>query len=120
MNLTPPLFTIIIPTRNRSEYLYHSLKTCITQDYENLEIIVSDDFSTDNTKQMVDKFIKSDNRIRYITPSNERNVGMLENFEFALNHVKPGFVLALGGDDGLMPNSVSKMWGILKNTGQGF
>ena len=118
MNLTPPLFTIIIPTRNRSEYLYHSLKTCITQDYENLEIIVSDDFSTDNTKQMVDKFIKSDNRIRYITPSNESNVGMLENFEFALNHVKPGFVLALGGDDGLMPNSVSKMWGILKNTGQ--
>ncbi len=38
-------FTIIIPTKDRAQYLEQTLKTCTNQDYENLEIIVSDDGS---------------------------------------------------------------------------
>ena len=113
-----PLFTVIIPVRNRSTCLYHTLRTCSNQDYENLEIIVSDDYSTDDTKEMLMAFIKLDPRIKYVRPSEVKNVGMLENFEFALNQVKEGFVIALGGDDGLMPNSISKMWEILSKTGR--
>lgn len=111
-----PLFTVIIPVRNRASYLYHTLRTCCNQDYENFEIIVSDDYSTDNTKDMVLGFNKLDRRIKYVTPSEVKNVGMLENFEFALNQTKDGFVIALGGDDALMPNCISKMWDILSKT----
>lgn len=111
-----PLFTVIIPVRNRSSYLYHTLKSCINQDYENLEIIVSDDFSTDDTREMVYKLARLDNRIKYVIPNEFENVGMLENFEFALKSVKSGYVIALGGDDALMPNSISKMWEILNTT----
>lgn len=111
-----PLFTVIIPVRNRSSYLYQTLRTCTNQDYENIEIIVSDDFSTDDTKEMVLQYSKLDSRIKYVIPNEVKNVGMLENFEFALNHVNDGFVIALGGDDGLMPNSISKMWDILSKT----
>lgn len=115
-DLSKPRFTVIIPVRNRSSYLYQTLRTCSNQDYVNLEIIVSDDYSTDDTKEMVEAFIKLDPRIKYIRPSDVENVGMLDNFEFALNHVKEGFVIALGGDDGLMPNSILKMWEILQET----
>lgn len=111
-----PLFTVIIPTKDRAEYLYHTLRTCANQDYENLEIIVSDDGSQDNTKEIVLEAARKDSRIRYISPGS--GVGMLENFEFALNHVKPGYVFALGGDDGLLPNCIRRMRDILFETQQ--
>ncbi len=109
-----PLFTAIIPTKDRAEYLHHTLRTCSNQDYENLEIIVSDDGSSDNTEAVVQEAARKDSRIRYITPG---SVGMRDNFEFALDHVKPGYVIALGGDDGILPYGISNMWRALEETG---
>ncbi|MBA4277228.1 MAG: hypothetical protein C0430_10750 [Flavobacterium sp.] len=108
-------FTVIIPTKDRAQYLYQTLKTCTNQDYENLEIIVSDDGSSDNSREIVEEAARKDPRVRLISPGS--GVGMLDNFEFALNHVKSGFVIALGGDDGLMPNSIVRMRDILVETG---
>jgi glycosyltransferase involved in cell wall biosynthesis len=109
-----PLFTVIIPTKDRAEYLRHTLRTCSNQEYENLEIIVSDDGSSDNTRAVVLEAARQDERIRYITPG---SVGMRDNFEFALDHVKPGYVIALGGDDGILPYGISHMWRVLEETG---
>jgi len=109
-----PLFTVIIPTKDRAEYLHHTLRTCSNQDYENLEVIVSDDGSSDNTKEVVLAAAQKDTRIRYVTPG---SVGMRDNFEFALDHVKSGYVLALGGDDGILPYGISQMWRALQETG---
>jgi glycosyltransferase involved in cell wall biosynthesis len=108
------LFTVIIPTKDRAEYLHHTLRTCSNQEYENLEIIVSDDGSSDNTEAVVLDAARKDSRIRYITPG---SVGMRDNFEFALDHVKPGYVIALGGDDGILPYGISRMWRALEETG---
>lgn len=109
-----PLFTVIIPTKDRAEYLHHTLRTCSNQDYENLEVIVSDDGSSDNTKEVVLEAARKDSRIKYITPG---SVGMRDNFEFALDQVKPGYVIALGGDDGVLPYGISRMWQALDETG---
>jgi glycosyltransferase involved in cell wall biosynthesis len=111
-----PLFTVIIPTKDRAAYLYHTLRTCSMQDYENLEVIVSDDGSTDNSREVVEEAARRDPRIRLVSPG--AGVGMLENFEFALNQVKPGFVIALGGDDGLVPYGISGMRDALQATGK--
>lgn len=110
-----PLFTVIIPTENRAEYLHHTLRTCMLQNYENLEVLVSDDGSTDNTREVVEDASRRDSRIRYITPG--ARVGMLDNFEYALRQVKPGFVIALGGDDGLLPDGIAGMNEVLRDTG---
>ena len=111
-----PLFTVIIPTKDRAEYLYHTLRTCSNQDYENLEVIVSDDGSSDNTKAVVLEAARKDPRIRYVTPGS--SLGMRDNFEFALDRVKPGYVIALGGDDGILPYGISGMWRTLQGTGK--
>lgn len=110
-----PRFTVIIPAKDRAEYLHHTLRTCSLQDYDNLEIIVSDDGSTDNTREVVEEAARKDQRVRYVSPG--VGVGMLDNFEFALDQVKPGYVIALGGDDGLLPYGISGMRDILQNTG---
>ena len=114
--ISTPLFTVIIPAKDRSFYLEQTLRTCSLQDYQNLEIIVSDDGSSDDTKKMVEESAKKDNRIRYISPG--KNVGMRDNFEFALSQVRPGYVLALGADDGLLPYGISGMNHLLQSTGK--
>jgi hypothetical protein len=115
-----PLFTVIIPAKDRAEYLYHTLRTCSLQDYDNLEIIVSDDGSTDPTREVVEEAARKDPRIRYVSPGAGpgSSVGMRDNFEFALNQVKPGYVIALGADDGLMPYGIRGMLEALQATGQ--
>lgn len=109
-----PLFTVIIPVKNRGVFLEHTLRTCMIQDYPNFEIIVSDDNSTDNTKEVVENAMKLDSRIIFF--SHNPGLGMRDNFEFALGQVKPGYVIALGGDDGLIPGSISRMYNILTET----
>jgi glycosyltransferase involved in cell wall biosynthesis len=112
--MTKPKFTVILPVKNRAEYLGHTLRTCILQEYENLQIIVSDDASTDETKKIVERLIQEDNRIKYYR--HETPIGMRENFEFAINQVNSGYLIALGGDDGLLPEGIENMYRILKDT----
>jgi len=85
------------------------------QNYEPLEVLVSDDGSTDNTREVVENASRLDCRIHYLKPSS--GVGMLNNFEYALQQVKPGFVIALGGDDGLLPDGIKDMRDTLRDTG---
>ncbi|MGA3287079.1 MAG: glycosyltransferase family 2 protein [Bacteroidota bacterium] len=106
-------YTVIIPTRERAETLYHTLRTVVEQEYDNLNIIVSDNFSQDNTKDVVTSF--SDSRIRYINTG--RRMSMSENFEFGLNHVSEGFVMFIGDDDGLLPGAIRRVNAIVEKTG---
>lgn len=110
-----PRFSVIIPQRNRSEYLIHTLRTCMMQDYPNFEIIVGDDCSDDNSVELVRELQKKDSRIKLL--AHEHHVGMRINFELALNEVKDGYVMALGGDDGLTPRAIWRMYEIIQKTG---
>jgi glycosyltransferase involved in cell wall biosynthesis len=109
-----PLFTVIIPQKNREEFIAHTLKTCMIQDYPNFEIIVSDDCSEDNSVGVIKELAKIDSRIKLF--AHQKHLGMRENFEFALHQVKSGYVISLGGDDGLVPGSIWKMYNILTFT----
>jgi glycosyltransferase involved in cell wall biosynthesis len=109
-----PRFTVIIPSRNRARFLAHTLRTCMMQDYDNMEVIVADDGSTENNREIVEHAAQRDPRIRYLP--NAWGPGMRDNFEFALTQVQPGYVIALGGDDGLLPGGLSGMQRLLHET----
>lgn len=111
-----PCFTVIIPQKDRAEYIGHTLKTCMIQDYPNFEIIVSDDCSEDNSVEVISELATRDSRIKLF--AHKKHLGMRDNFEFALSQVKPGYVIALGGDDGLTPGCIWRMYEILKETGR--
>lgn len=115
MNNELPFFSVIIPSKNRAEYIGATIRTCMMQDYPNLEIIVSDDCSTDNSVAIIEELAAKDNRIKLF--AHKKHLGMRDNFEFALNQVKPGYVMALGGDDGLTPGCIRRMYEILRDTG---
>lgn len=95
-------FTVVIPTRDRVDTLEWSLKTCLCQNYDELEIIVSDNASQDRTADFMKSI--SDPRVRYCNTG--KRLGMSQNWEFALSHVKDGFVFFMGDDDGLLPDAI--------------
>lgn len=111
-----PWFTVIIPQKDRAEYIGHTLKTCMIQDYPKFEIIVSDDCSEDDSVEVIKALAELDHRIKLF--AHKDHLGMHDNFEFALNQVKPGYVIALGGDDGLIPGCIWRMYEIIKETGR--
>jgi len=107
-------FSVVIPTRERADTLYHTIRTCVSQDYDNLEIIVSDNASNDNTRDVVLSF--KDKRITYINTG--KRISMSDNFEFALSHVKTeGYVIYIGDDDGLLPNAIHDINAVIVDTG---
>ena len=101
--MLPLHFTVIIPTRDRCETLPYTLQSCLAQTYENFSIIVSDNASQDETRQIVASFDHP--RLRYINPG--RRLSMSANFDFALSAAEgDGFVTCIGDDDGLMPGAL--------------
>ena len=106
-------YSVIIPTRERADTLYHTLRTMVEQSYDNLEIIVSDNCSQDNTQEVVKSF--SDPRLKYLNTG--KRVSMSENFEFGLSHVNEGFVMFIGDDDGLLPGAIERVNTIVEETG---
>lgn len=105
-------FTIIVPTRERCETLYHTLRICLNQTYQNYEILVSDNYSQDDTKKIVHSF--DNEKIHYINTG--KRVSMSENFEFALSHVSDGYLMFIGDDDGMLPNSLEYVNDIINKT----
>lgn len=99
-----PLVSIGISTYNRADgYLREALESARAQDYENLEIIVSDNGSTDHTAEYVSGL--DDPRIRFVRQ--ERNLGANANFNACLEQARGAYFLLLHDDDVLDPDFVS-------------
>ncbi|MDI1254299.1 glycosyltransferase family A protein [Thermomonas sp.] len=107
-----PRINVIIPTRERADTLVHALRTVVQQDYDDVQIIVSDNFSQDQTRQVVESF--GDSRIRYLNTG--RRISMSHNWEFALSHVTHGWVTFLGDDDGLLPGGLERIGALIGQT----
>jgi len=104
-------FTVVIPTRERARTLGATLRTCVSQASDDLDILVSDNFSGDDTRAVVESF--GDPRIRYVNTG--ARVSMTRNWEFALQHVREGYVTFIGDDDGLMPDAIRDVSELLRN-----
>jgi chlorobactene glucosyltransferase len=63
---SPPLVSVMIPARNEEKNIRRILNSMVKQDYQNLEILVLDDNSTDGTGHMVEEFVKKDSRVKLI------------------------------------------------------
>ncbi|MEO9258236.1 MAG: glycosyltransferase family 2 protein [Crocinitomicaceae bacterium] len=96
-------FTIIIPTYNRADFILNTINSVLVQDYTNFEIIVVDDGSTDNTKELVSSI--KDSRLRYIHKINEERA-VARNTGIKLSNGK--YITFLDSDDNLFPNHLSE------------
>ena len=84
--INEPLVSILIPVYNGGKYLNLTIEKLLDQSYQNIEIIISDNNSQDDTKNICSKFSKLDNRIIYY--KQDTNIGMIKNELFLTQKIK--------------------------------
>lgn len=94
--------SILIPTCNRSHYIKYAIQSCLNIKDQDIEILVSENHSSDNTYATITKF--RDARLKIYQPPNP--LPMHENFEFLLQKAKGTWVTFLGDDDAILPHCV--------------
>ena len=98
-------FSIVIPTYNYSKYISRCIGSVLEQDFDNFEIVVIDDGSTDNTSEVVNKIIQNSSfdRIKYYYQENQ-GVSVARNN--GVKHSKGDYIWFLDSDDILLPNAI--------------
>ena len=97
------LISIIIPTYNVENYISKGLDSCIKQTYKNIEIIVVDDGSTDNTCKVVEEYTRKDNRIFLYKKDNS---GVSATRNLGINKANGDYCIFLDSDDWLKDEAV--------------
>jgi glycosyltransferase involved in cell wall biosynthesis len=97
--------TIGIPTLNRSGLALRAIRSALAQTYSDVEVIVSDDASTDDTVARVQEIHDS----RLILFQQPQRLGLVGNFDFCLRHATGEFFLLLGDDDVLLPTAIERL-----------
>jgi glycosyltransferase involved in cell wall biosynthesis len=104
---SPPLVSIGIPVRNGARFIREALDSALAQDYPQLEILISDNTSTDDTAAIVQEYTRRDARIRYWR--NPADIGIVANFGRVLAEARGEYFTWLACDDILSyRNYVSK------------
>jgi len=103
-------FSVLLPTRNRLDLLKYAIATVMRQNYDDWEIIVSDNFSTDDIAGYVQSVKES--RIKYYRT--ERFIPVTENWNNALEKSSGDYVVMLGDDDCLMKGYFKTIRGLLE------
>jgi glycosyltransferase involved in cell wall biosynthesis len=107
-------FSVLLPTRNRLEYLKYAIESVRRQDYGDWEIIVSDNFSEDDIAGFVSSL--GEDRARYFRTS--EFVSVTTNWNNALSNAVGDYMVMLGDDDCLMPQYFSRMLKLIESHGQ--
>ena len=102
-----PKITAIMPIYNGGKYLYYSLRSIQNQDMKDIEIILIDDCSTDDTLSIIQKYMEEDKRIRLI--KNQYNRKILYSKSIAALNANGEFIIQLDQDDMFIRNDVFDM-----------
>ncbi|GAA5142146.1 glycosyltransferase [Thalassotalea piscium] len=110
-----PLVSVYISTHNRSQLLLRALNSVFNQSYKNIEIIVGDDGSTDNTFNEIKPYIDS-NRIRYVKNKTPKGACSVRNL--AINIAEGEYITGLDDDDEFLPTRIEEL--VTHFTGSGY
>ena len=110
------LVSIIMPSYNTAPYISSSIQSVINQTYNNWELIIVDDCSTDNTEDVLSEI--KDDRIRFF--KNEKNSGAAVSRNKALREAKGQWVAFLDSDDLWMPDKLEKQIRFMMDNGYSF
>ena len=100
------LVSIITPTWNCAHFICETIRSVQAQTYKNWEMIISDDCSTDNTKEAIEPYLKVDSRIKYIC--NDKNSGAAITRNNALKVAQGKWIAFLDSDDLWYPEKLEK------------
>jgi glycosyltransferase involved in cell wall biosynthesis len=105
------LVSVLIPTFNVEDFVNDAVQSILNQSYKNIELIIVDDASTDNTYNILKLLSESDPRIKLFR--NDKNEKIAYTLNFALSLSKGNYILRMDGDDISLPNRIEKLYNYL-------
>jgi len=103
-----PRVSILIPTLDRAQYLQEAIDSALGQTFQDLEVLVFDNGTLDDTLAVVDKAIQRDGRL--VFRRHPTDIGMSANFNALADAARGEFIVAIGNDDRLLPNFVERLF----------
>ncbi|MDE3946029.1 glycosyltransferase family 2 protein, partial [Glaesserella parasuis] len=101
-----PLVSVIIPCYNAENFVESAVRSIMEQTYSNLEIIVINDCSSDNTGEILKRLAEEDPRIKYI--ENEQNLKLPKTLNKGINLAKGDYIARMDSDDISLPVRLEK------------
>lgn len=108
-----PLVSIVVATYNGERFLREQLDSIIGQSYSNLEIIIQDDGSSDETCTIINSYAAKDPRIRFF--QNEENLGIIQNFYDLLSKTSGKYIAISDQDDIWELNKIELLLNLISN-----
>ena len=112
------LVSIITPTYNCAKFIEETIRSVQAQTYLNWEMIISDDCSTDNTREIIAPYLESDKRIKYIC--NDKNSGAAITRNNALREAKGRWIAFLDSDDLWSPEKLERQIAFMETNNYSF
>jgi len=109
--MNEPLVSIVLPVYNGSRYIVESIESCLSQTYRNIELIIVDDYSIDNTPEIIARYGALDKRVSVIT--HETNKKLPAALNTGHNAAKGEIVTWTSDDNIYKPDAIEKMAEVL-------
>ena len=102
-----PKVSVIVPIYNQAQFIRETVESVLGQDHPNIELVLSDDGSTDGTSDMLREYAERDpSRVKVV--ASEQNTGIAGAFNRALDAHTGEYIAWLGGDDVMLPGKLSR------------
>ena len=102
-----PKFSVIIPAHNEEDVIERAIKSILNQTYQNFEIIISNDGSTDKTKEIVENLIKKDKRIKILNQDKGHSAAFARNW--GAEKAKGEILIFLDADTFISTNALEEI-----------
>lgn len=112
-SFTPGLVSVIMPTWNSKHFVGESIESILSQTYGNLELIITDDASTDGTPALLQEYAKKDKRVRLILNTQNRGAGYSRNC--SIEAARGQYIAFCDSDDRWIPDKLKRQIQFMKN-----
>jgi glycosyltransferase involved in cell wall biosynthesis len=113
LNIKSPLVSVIVPVYSVEKYIRRCLDSIKNQTYKNIEVIVIDDGTPDNSGKIADEFARKDNRFKVI---HQKNCGVSCAKNVGMDDARGKYVVFVDADDAAAPDYVEYLLGLIENT----
>ena len=105
---------VLLATYNGEKYLREQIDSILNQTYSNIRLVISDDCSKDNTREIIKEYEEKDDRV--ISYFHEKNLGYVKNFEFLLTKVENDIYMLSDQDDVWLPTKIEHTYNKMVET----
>jgi len=106
MTIKNPLVSVCIPVYNHRKFLVQSIESVISQSYKNIEIVISDDHSTDGSQEIIKHYIKKYPKLFKKARLGNTNLGVKKHLPLIKSFCSGKYVCVFSGDDLMFPNKI--------------